>query len=453
MPITAQRLVIRVGMSQEIPALAVGEMGMDIDLHRLRLGDGSTTPIILMGSKSRGGYEFNFIDYVQFPEIRMLPDGKVDGVDISDLNVANGFVVRRGNNLWAHRAMTNSDGYIRIQNPLGTANNPIFDLDPDLVARFDDWLTEVAVDDITIHGDGTAAAPLFAQVADYTHKGVAEIATNTEVRTGTDETRIVTPAGLSSRTATETRTGILEVATFDEVAAGTSDEHIITPKKLKLLAGDEDTAGLLKIATQAETNAGVIDTKAISPKKLHNRTATFTRTGIIRKATYDEVFAHESTDTVVVPAYLHDYVEYYVEMFGGKGGGWATTGEIFDAGNGGGSIGDGGGYHDISGYDAFFWGGSGTLGRFHNVTGFPDIDGGGGGGDSGSGGGTTEFPYTTLTFRATDGWWYAVYPNKGADGHNAGVFPIFTRVIKSDVVYMYGRFNIAYWANATKRRP
>jgi hypothetical protein len=63
--------------------------------------------------------------------------------------------------------------------------------------------------------------------------GLVYIATQSEVNTGTDANKAVTPATLSGRTATETRTGIAEIATQAETNAGTDDERIVTPLKLK----------------------------------------------------------------------------------------------------------------------------------------------------------------------------------------------------------------------------
>lgn len=63
--------------------------------------------------------------------------------------------------------------------------------------------------------------------------GLIILATQTEVNTGTDTQKAVTPATLAGRTATETRTGIAEIATQAEVTTGTDDERIVTPLKLK----------------------------------------------------------------------------------------------------------------------------------------------------------------------------------------------------------------------------
>lgn len=55
-----------------------------------------------------------------------------------------------------------------------------------------------------------------------------------EVQAGAIDNKFVTPAGLHSRTATETRTGIAEIATQAETNTGTDDARIVTPLKLKV---------------------------------------------------------------------------------------------------------------------------------------------------------------------------------------------------------------------------
>lgn len=229
----AQKMIVRIGMSYEIPTLAIGEAGWDVDYHRLRMGDGTTTPPMIMSTKSVGSFEYNYIDYAQFPEIRMLPEGTVDGVDISDLNAANGFVVRRGNNLWAHRQLTNTDTYITIANPAGTAGDPVLNLSTEIVERIYDSLTEVAVDDETIHGNGRPEAPLYAHTATDTEKGVARFSTEEEILAGASANTMVSPVILLKRTATESRIGLIRKATQAEVNAGLSKEGAVVPAYLK----------------------------------------------------------------------------------------------------------------------------------------------------------------------------------------------------------------------------
>lgn len=75
----------------------------------------------------------------------------------------------------------------------------------------------------------TAAFP----AATETLQGKVELATNAEVQVGSDTSRAITPAGLSSRTATETRSGVIEIATSAEAVSGVSDSVTITPLKLR----------------------------------------------------------------------------------------------------------------------------------------------------------------------------------------------------------------------------
>lgn len=232
MAIQAQRIVVRIGMSAEIPPLQIGEMGWDIDKRRLRVGDGTTTPPMLMTDKSVGPFKFDFIDYVEFPQINMLPDGTVDGVDISDLNQTNGYLVRRGNNLWASRTFINDDGYVKIVNPDGVFGNTIIDFSDQFKSDLSQFLTSVAVDDITIHGNGRPESPLYAQPATKDLRGVAEAATVQETIDGVDDVRFVTPADLQAKKANQVQFGIVRFATPGE-AAGGSDGVVATPGDIK----------------------------------------------------------------------------------------------------------------------------------------------------------------------------------------------------------------------------
>ena len=105
--------------------------------------------------------------------------------------------------------------------------------------------THVATADLTatgtkdsstfLRGDNTWAAPtgVTAPDASETVKGIVELATTTEVQTGTDTVRAVTPAGLAARTATDTRTGVVELATTAEATTGTDTARAVTPAGVK----------------------------------------------------------------------------------------------------------------------------------------------------------------------------------------------------------------------------
>lgn len=75
--------------------------------------------------------------------------------------------------------------------------------------------------------------------------GIAEIATDSEVTTGTDDSRIVTPLKLATRlsevlpsSASETVQGIIELATQAEADAGTDTTRAITPATLAGVISD-----------------------------------------------------------------------------------------------------------------------------------------------------------------------------------------------------------------------
>lgn len=92
-----------------------------------------------------------------------------------------------------------------------------------------------ATNDVPVRqADGSVSwgAPPGAPSADETVAGIAERATQTEVNTGTDDLRFVTPLKLAGRTATETRTGVAEIATQAEVDGSTDDSRFVTALKL-----------------------------------------------------------------------------------------------------------------------------------------------------------------------------------------------------------------------------
>src|SRR3990172_5612904 len=111
-------------------------------------------------------------------------------------------------------------------------------------------------------------APVLPPAASETVSGIAELATQAEVSTGTDDLRIVTPLKLANRVASTTQTGLIEIATQPETDAGTDDAQEITPLKLTQRAATQTLSGVIAIATQVETDTGANDSKAITPAKL-----------------------------------------------------------------------------------------------------------------------------------------------------------------------------------------
>jgi hypothetical protein len=135
-------------------------------------------------------------------------------------------------------------------------------------------------------------------------KGVAELATNAEVQTGTDAERIVTPAGLSSRTATDARTGLVELATDAETQTGTDAIRAVTPAGLSSRTATTTRTGVVALATSSEAATGTEAGKALTPAALLGRTATDTRAGIVELADNAETQTGTDATRAVSPASL-----------------------------------------------------------------------------------------------------------------------------------------------------
>lgn len=152
--------------------------------------------------------------------------------------------------------------------------------------------------------------------ASETFSGTAELATQAETNTGSDDARIVTPAKLNAyitqRLATESLVGAAEVATTSETNTGTDDGRIVTPLKLKGYldnrASSETVQGTAEIATTSETRTGTDDARIVTPAKLNDylsfRKATETVQGTAEVATQAETEALTADDRIITPAKL-----------------------------------------------------------------------------------------------------------------------------------------------------
>lgn len=118
--------------------------------------------------------------------------------------------------------------------------------------------------------------------AGETYPGIVELATTAESTTGTDTTRVVTPAGLKAhvdaRTASATAAGIVELATTAEATTGTDAVRAVTPAGLaaRTPAGSTTVSGLVELATDAEHAAGT------NPSSNHASTVSGTKSMMIK---------------------------------------------------------------------------------------------------------------------------------------------------------------------------
>ena len=109
-------------------------------------------------------------------------------------------------------------------------------------------------------------------------RGLVELATDAEARTGTDTERAVTPAALDAAldalpAATTATRGLVELATDAEARTGTDTERAVTPAALDaaldaLPAATTATRGLVELATDAEARTGTDTERAVTPAAL-----------------------------------------------------------------------------------------------------------------------------------------------------------------------------------------
>jgi hypothetical protein len=88
---------------------------------------------------------------------------------------------------------------------------------------------------------GATAFTSIKQDATTSATGVSELATDAETITGTDTSKVVTPAGIQAKVASATAKGIVELSTTAETISGTDTARVITPAGLHgALAGLSD---------------------------------------------------------------------------------------------------------------------------------------------------------------------------------------------------------------------
>lgn len=116
--------------------------------------------------------------------------------------------------------------------------------------------------------------------ASETEKGIAELATQAETTTGTDDLRIVTPLKLAQKLtawAQPLSSNLTDLSGQASTAYGRGFLALANQAGLvALLPNASETAvGLSEIATQAETNTGTDDFRYVTPLKFQTRMAAF----------------------------------------------------------------------------------------------------------------------------------------------------------------------------------
>jgi hypothetical protein len=150
--------------------------------------------------------------------------------------------------------------------------------------------------------------------ASTTKPGLVELAIGSEVTTGTDATRAVTPKALADAgivghgdeaTASETVAGIVELATTQEATTGTDTARAVTPAGVAAYcpSASESAAGKVELATTQEASTGTDTARAVTPAGLaaYCPAASDTVVGKVELATNLETRAVTSQALAVTP--------------------------------------------------------------------------------------------------------------------------------------------------------
>mgnify|MGYP003384788991 CR=1 FL=1 len=176
------------------------------------------------------------------------------------------------------------------------------------ISKWIDWIRSNAMDkdnNLSELSDKATAFGAIKQSATTSATGVVALATGTEVATGTNSTKAITPSTLLSRTSTTARTGVVQLATGSDVITGTNSTKAITPSTLLSRTSTTARTGVVQLATGSDVITGTNSTKAITPSTLLSRTSTTARTGVVQLATGAEVQAGSDSTKAITPSTLH----------------------------------------------------------------------------------------------------------------------------------------------------
>jgi hypothetical protein len=159
--------------------------------------------------------------------------------------------------------------------------------------------------------NGVAWVNVVSPDASETVKGIAELATQAEVTTGTDDARIVTPLKLATAVpaATEAKAGKVELATAAETTAGTDTTRAVHPAGLKVELDkkvDLASPSLTGVPTAPTAAAGTNTTQLATTAFVHAATPAASEIvkGVVELATAAETTTGTDATRAVHPAGL-----------------------------------------------------------------------------------------------------------------------------------------------------
>ena len=172
--------------------------------------------------------------------------------------------------------------------------------------------------------DGAAWVNVVSPGASETVKGIAELATQAEVTTGTDDTTIVTPLKLATAVpaATEAKAGKVELATAAETATGTDNTRAVHPAGLKVELDKKAnlaSPALTGVPTAPTAAAGTNTTQLATTAFVHAATPAASEIvkGVVELATAAETTTGTDATRAVHPSGLKVELDKKVNLTGG----------------------------------------------------------------------------------------------------------------------------------------
>lgn len=118
-----QRVIVRIGLAAQVPALKLGELGMDTDTIVMRIGDETADPPKIMTTKSTGSFDYSSTDTVTFNKVQFAIGGGIGGVDLASLYANIGIVVSTGGGTFRQTTITSTDQSVIVSNGDGQSGN------------------------------------------------------------------------------------------------------------------------------------------------------------------------------------------------------------------------------------------------------------------------------------------------------------------------------------------
>ena len=271
-----QRVIVRTGLSSDVPALHAGELGYDTDTKTPRMGDGTDTPGQLLSTKGTVALDFSAVPEVTFSKINLAAGSLIAGADISTMVADTGIVVHQGAGTFDTVSLTSGDDTLVFSNESGVGGDIDVRLHPDVITTITGvtYLQQVSSSP-SFTGTGKSGDPLTGVLATNTAMGMSFKANQSTVDNGTSDNSFVTPATLANITVGSVVANGLGAALAGSMAISSSssfDGSGTTASPLVIKQSTETVLGAVTRAAQSDIDDGTDNTKYITANGLASAT-------------------------------------------------------------------------------------------------------------------------------------------------------------------------------------